>query len=125
MNHAALDLVIVLAANAPAFGQTMYKCSDGGVVRFQQMPCSATGGGEALRVKSIPSGAWSGLSAEGLNYLREVEKARAEEALVREEEAKEARRIAAEHHKARAMEENAAAQRETAAAIRATLQRRR
>lgn len=86
---------------------------------------SATGGGEALRVKSIPSGAGSGLSAEGLNYLREVEKARAEEARVREEEAKEARRIAAEHHKERAMEENAAAQRETAAAIRATMQRRR
>src|SRR5574343_1757273 len=104
MNHAALGLLIVLAA--PAFGQTMYKCPDasGVATLYQQMPCA---GGEVLRVKAIPSGDGSGLSDEGLNYLREVEQMRAEEAKARAEEAKEARRLAAEHHKARAMEAQA------------------
>lgn len=121
MKRAILSLGLLLAA--PAFGQTMYKCHDSsGVATFQQMPCA---GGEALLVKAIPSGAGSGLSDEGLNYLREVEQMRAKEARVRAEEAKEARRLAAEHHKARAMEAQAAAQQETAAAIRATLPRRR
>ena len=123
MKRTILSLSLLLVA--PTFGQTMYKCPDasGVATLYQQMPCA--GGGEVLRVKAIPSGAGSGLSDEGLNYLREVEKMRAEEAKARAEEAKEARRLAAEHHKARAMEAQAAAQYETAAAIRATLQRRR
>lgn len=122
MNIIATGLVVTLSIS-PAFGQTMYKCHDSsGVATFQQMPCAD---GEVLRVKAITSGAGSGLSDEGLNYLREVEKMRAEEAKARAEEAKEARRLAAEHHNARAMEAQAAAQYETAAAIRATMQRRR
>lgn len=122
MKRAILSLSLLLAANA--FGQTMYKCPDasGVATLYQQMPCA---GGEVLRVNAIPSGAGSGLSDEGLNYLREVEKVRAEEARVQAEEAKEARRLAAEHHKALAMEAQAAAQQETAAAIRATMPRRR
>ena len=73
-------LPIILLAGAlisPATAQTMYKCPDpSGNVKYQQMPCTLTGGGEAIEVKAAPSGSGSGLSDEAKAYLEEREKAR-------------------------------------------------
>jgi len=71
-----LPLLLALIA-LPAFGQTMYKCPNAaGVVQYQQMPCTLTGGGEAVEVKAAPSGSGSGLSEEAKAYLEERDKAR-------------------------------------------------
>jgi len=122
MNRIILSFTLILAA--PAFGQTMYKCPDpSGVVKYQQMPCSPTGGGETITVKPL-AGSGTGLSDDAKAYLAERDRVRTEEAKAQAEADKEERRIAAEHHKARATEEQAAAQRETAAAIWATGWRR-
>ena len=72
-----IQKVVVLCASlavvpAVAFSQTMYKCPDpSGTIRFQQVPCSPTGGGEEMAVKSIPTGAGSGLSDDAKSYLQE------------------------------------------------------
>jgi len=51
----SLWISLILLA-PPAFGQQMYKCPDpSGIVKFQQMPCTLQGGGEAVTVKPIPS----------------------------------------------------------------------
>lgn len=106
---------------APAIGQTMYKCPDpAGVVKYQQMPCSPTGGGEAVQVKPIPAGTGSGLSDSARQYLDEQTAQRAERNRLAEEEDKRRQALNVEKAKVRAAEEQAAAQRATAAAIWAT-----
>lgn len=53
--HLSLWVSLTLLA-PPALGQPMYKCPDpSGVVKFQQMPCTLQGGGEAVTVKPIPA----------------------------------------------------------------------
>ncbi|HRF61667.1 MAG TPA: hypothetical protein P5260_02720 [Candidatus Competibacter sp.] len=125
MKIASIIIPIVLFAS-PAFGQTIYKCpstTPGAPPVIQQMPCSPTGGGEAVNVKPIPTGTGSGLSEQGIQYLQERDKYRVEEAKANKAENDRQDALAAEHRKARAAEEQAAAQRETAAAIWATGQR--
>lgn len=114
--------VVVLAG--PALGQSMHKCPDpSGVVKYQQMPCTPQGGGEAVAVKAIPTGAGAGLSEEAKTYLKERDQYRAEQAKADAEEAKRQDALRVEKAKVRAAEEQAAAQRATAAAIRATARR--
>ncbi|MDS4057294.1 MAG: DUF4124 domain-containing protein [Candidatus Contendobacter sp.] len=61
---------------APAFGQTMYKCTDdSGVVKYQQMPCTPTGGGEPVIATPIKSSG-DGLRDSERNYLDQQEKQR-------------------------------------------------
>ncbi len=63
MKRAIFTFTLALLLATPAIGQQMYKCPDvSGIVKFQQMPCSPTGGGETVTVKPTPSGAGSGLS---------------------------------------------------------------
>lgn len=117
----------LLAATTPALAQTIYKCPSpvpGAPAVYQQMPCSPTGGGEALAVKSIPAGAGSGLSEDAKKYMAErdqywTEKQKADDAARKRQED-----LAVERGKVRAAEEQAAAQRATAAAIWATGWRR-
>lgn len=104
----------------PAFGQTIYKCpspTPGAPPIIQQMPCSPTGGGEAVSAKPIPMGAGSGLSEDAKAYLKELDQHRSEQAQAAEAEAKRQEALSVERAKARAAEEQAAAQRATAAAI--------
>lgn len=121
MNRAILMLTLVISA--PALSQQMYKCPDpSGVVKFQQMPCSPTGGGEAVTVTPPKAGdnsiaestarmkAVSGDINKGWEKQAEIDKA--------ENNRQEALRV--ERDKAKAAEEQAAAQRATAAAIWAT-----
>lgn len=58
----------------PAFGQTMYKCPPtipGGTPVFQQMPCSPTGGGEAMEAKPIKStGTTLEINEQGQEYMK-------------------------------------------------------
>jgi len=62
---------------SPAFAQQMYKCPDSsGRVKYQQMPCSPTGGGESVTIKKIPKSGGDGLSEGAKSYLEEREKAR-------------------------------------------------
>jgi hypothetical protein len=123
MNRIILSLTLILAA--PAFGQTLYKCPDpSGVVKFQQMPCSPTGGGEAMTISIPKPSADGGLRASEQAYMQSRdqywgEKAKADTAENQRQEA-----LDAENRKARAAEEQAAAQRATAAAIWATGVRR-
>lgn len=116
--------VIILAISlfpGVTIGQTMYKCPDpAGVVKYQQMPCSPTGGGEAVKVKPIPAGTGSGLSGSARQYLDEQTAQRAERNRLAEEEDKRQQALNVEKSKVRAAEEQAAAQRATAAAIWAT-----
>lgn len=124
MNRMILSLSLTLLLTTQTFGQTMYKCPDpSGVVKFQQMPCSPTGGGETMTVKPL-AGSGTGLSDAAKAYLAERDRYRAEEAKAKAEADKEERRIAAEHHKAKATEKQAAAQWATARAIWATGRRR-
>lgn len=70
-------LISFLVVSVPVFGQTMYKCPDSlGVVKFQQMPCSPTGGGEVVPIKTMPTGSGDGLSDSAKAYLDERDKAR-------------------------------------------------
>ncbi len=70
-------VILALLLTASAFGQTMYKCPDAsGVLKFQQMPCSPTGGGEVVPVKAMPIGGSEGLSDSAKAYLEERDKAR-------------------------------------------------
>ena len=56
--------IIALCLAGPAAAQTVYKCPDpSGNMKFQQMPCSLQGGGEALSVKPLPV---MGVEAPGL-----------------------------------------------------------
>ena len=116
--------VIILAISlfqVAAIGQTMYKCPDpAGVVKFQQMPCSPTGGGAAVKVKPIPAGVGSGLSDDAKHYLDEQTAQRTERNRLSAEEDKRQQALNVEKAKVRAAEEQAAAQRATAAAIWAT-----
>lgn len=122
---ARLYLVVIGLVVMPAFGQTMYKCPDeSGTVKFQQMPCSPTGGGEAMQVKKLP-GSGEGLRPEEAQTLKDfsehnaaADKARAEQRarIVAEEKRQEALNVE---------REKAEAQRATAAAIWATGWRRR
>lgn len=105
---------------APAFGQTMYRFSDeSGVVKYQQIPCTPTGGGEAIPVKKLP-GSGEGLRPEEASALDNltahnaaVDKARAAAEEKAREERKRAEALDVEKSKA-------AAQWETARAIWAT-----
>jgi len=118
MTFAAALLAVL---SVPATGQTMYKCPDpSGTVKFQQMPCSPTGGGEAVKVKPIPAGAGSGLSDSAKQYLDDQTAQRAERNRLADEENKRQQALNVEKDKVRAAEEQAAAQRATAAAIWAT-----
>lgn len=122
MNRMIFISTLLLAI--PAFGQTMYKCPDpSGVVKFQQMPCLPTGGGETMTVKPL-AGSGTGLSDNAKAYLAERDRYRAEEAKAKAEQEKEERRLSVEYAKARATDNMAAAQRATAAAIWATGWRR-
>lgn len=115
-----LILLSVLIA-LPAAAQTMYKCPNAaGTVNFQQMPCTPTGGGEAVTVKKIPAGTGSGLSDSARNYLENQTAERGERNRQAEEEARRQEAVRIERGKVRAAEEQAAAQRATAAAIWAT-----
>lgn len=61
MKHWLIWSFLLSCTPALSAGQTMYKCPDpSGVVKFQQMPCSPTGGGEAVPIKQVPG------SGEGL-----------------------------------------------------------
>ena len=72
-------ILLSVALTSPVVAQTMYKCPNAaGTVNYQQMPCTPQGGGEAIEVKTAPSGTGSGLSEEGKVYLEEREKARQE-----------------------------------------------
>jgi hypothetical protein len=118
-----MKTLILLSAliTPPAFGQTMYKCPDpSGNVKFQQMPCTPTGGGEAMEVKKIPAGTGSGLSDSARNYLDDQTAQRNERNRAAVEESKRQEALRIERGKVRAAEEQAAAQRATAAAIWAT-----
>ncbi|MBE2293986.1 MAG: DUF4124 domain-containing protein [Phycisphaerales bacterium] len=81
-----IQKIVVLCASlgivpTGAFSQTMYKCPDpAGTVRFQQVPCSPTGGGESVTVKSIPTGAGSGLSDDAKSYIKERDEQRKQSA---------------------------------------------
>lgn len=76
-----LITLTLLALTWPALSQTMYKCPDpAGIVKFQQMPCSPQGGGEAVPVKAIPAGGGSGLSDNAKAYLQQRDEHRAERA---------------------------------------------
>lgn len=102
-----------------AFAQAMYKCPNAsGVVNFQQMPCTPTGGGEMVPVKVIPSGAGSGLSGAGMEYLAGRDKFRAEQAEKEDEEQRRQEELGIERSKARAAYRQARAQEDTASALR-------
>lgn len=105
---------------APAFGQTMYKCTDdSGVAKYQQMPCTPTGGGEVIPVKKLP-GSGEGLRPEEASALDNLT---AHNAAVDKARAEERERIRAEEKRQEALNverEKAEAQRATAAAIWAT-----
>ncbi len=121
--HRSLLISLPLLAN-PAFGQSMYKCPDpSGVVKFQQMPCTLQGGGEAVTVKAIPTGAGSGLSDDAKAYMEERDQYRAEQAKANAEEAQRQEALSIERGKVRAAQEQAAAQRATARATGATERR--
>lgn len=60
----------------PVFGQTMYKCpspTPGAPAVYQQMPCTPTGGGEAMQTKTINSSG-GGLRESERAYLNEQSK---------------------------------------------------
>lgn len=113
MKTTALTLTLTLLA-APAFGQSMYKCQDieGGPIRFQQTPCTITGGGEAVPLKSIPTGSGGGMSPQARRYLDQRTQARAEQAAAAEAERQRREALAVERDKVRAADEQAAALRE-------------
>ena len=112
-----LPLLLALIA-LPTFGQTMHKCPNAaGVVQYQQMPCTPTGGGETLAVKKIPVGTGSGLSDDAKSYLDTQSEERAERNRVAAEEAKRQEALRIEQGKVNAAREQAAAQRATARAI--------
>ncbi|MBE2293523.1 MAG: hypothetical protein IAF00_01175 [Phycisphaerales bacterium] len=93
-------LILALAPTVVGAGQTMYKCPDpSGTARFQQMPCSPTGGGEAVTVKSIPSGAGSGISDDAKNYMQERDKYWEERDKAAAEESKRQEESQAERNK--------------------------
>ncbi len=117
----AISVFTLTLLATPAIGQQMYKCPDSsGVIKFQQMPCSPTGGGETVTVKPIPSGAGSGLSDNAKAYMEQRDQHWADRAKADAEEAKRQDTLRVERDKVRAAEEQAAAQRATAAAIWAT-----
>lgn len=113
-------MMILVLIWAPVFGQTMYKCPDeSGVVKFQQMPCSPTGGGEAVQVKKLP-GSGDGLRPEEAQTLKDFSE---HNAAADKAHADERARIVAEEKRQEALNverEKAEAQRATAAAIWAT-----
>jgi len=115
--------LMILLASPSAFGQTMYKCpspTPGAPPIFQQAPCTPQGGGEAVTVKPIPSGAGSGMGPGANDYLDERANARQEQAKAHAEDFRRREAMNVERDKVRAAEEQAAAQRATAAAIWAT-----
>lgn len=117
--------ILLVSLTSPVWTQTMYKCPDpSGNVKFQQMPCTPTGGGEAVDIKKIPAGTGSGLSDNAKSYLDEQSAQRAERNRLAEEEARRQEALNVERAKAAAQREQAAAQRETARAIWATGLRR-
>lgn len=125
MKHNGIVAIIgSVLLTGPAFGQQMYKCPNAaGTVNFQQMPCTLQGGGEAVTVKAIPTGAGSGLNDDAKAYMEERDQYRAEQAKTAEEEAKRQEALSVERGKVRAAQEQAAAQRATARAIGATERR--
>lgn len=77
----AVLMLIGFCFALPVMGQTMYKCPNvAGTVNYQQMPCSPTGGGETLDVKTIRHGAGSGISDAAKKYLSERDAHRAHNA---------------------------------------------
>lgn len=116
-----LSLILLAALSSPVLAQTMYKCPDpSGVVKFQQTPCTPTGGGEVIEQKAIKSTGGTGLSNQAQDYLDQQSAQRAERNKLAEEEVKRQQALNVERDKARAAHEQAAAQRETARAIWAT-----
>lgn len=116
-------LMFALVISAPALSQQMYKCPDPfGVVKYQQMPCSPQGGGEAVTVTPPKPGdnsiAESTARMKALSGDLNKEWEKQAEIDRAENNRQEALRV--ERDKARAAEEQAAAQRATAAAIWAT-----
>lgn len=91
-----------------------------GVIKFQQMPCTPTGGGETLPVKTIPAGSGSGLSESAKNYMVGLDQYWNEKAQAAAEESKRQEALSIERGKVRAAQEQAAAQRATALGVRAT-----
>lgn len=114
--------VIILAVSlfpVATIGQTMYKCPDpAGVVKYQQMPCSPTGGGEAVQVKPIQSSG-GGLRPSEMETLDSLSKHN--EAADKVHADKQAKIVAEEkrQEELNVEREKAEAMREQAAAIRA------
>lgn len=106
------SLILLSALAAPAWGQAIYKCpspTPGAPPVIQQMPCSPTGGGEAMTVKPIPTGAGSGISENAKAYSQELGDRRAEQARLDDEENKRQEALKIESDKARAAESQARA----------------
>ncbi|MFZ1828628.1 MAG: DUF4124 domain-containing protein [Candidatus Competibacteraceae bacterium] len=104
-------MMLSLLLPLPVFAQTMYKCPNAaGTVNFQQMPCTPTGGGEAVAKKEIKSTGSSMMSESAKSYLADVESQRAKQAKIEAEESKRQEALNVERGKS-------AAQRETARAI--------
>lgn len=121
----AKPLILISALlSLPSVGQTMYKCPDpSGTVKYQQMPCSPTGGGEAMTIKPI-AGSGDGLRPSEAAALKDLSEGNA--TIARERAEKQAR-IIAEDRRQEALSverEKAEAMREQAAAIRALGYRR-
>lgn len=109
MNRTILIIAIALSA-APAVGQQMYKCPDpSGVVKFQQIPCSPQGGGEAITVNAPKASSGDGLRESERAYMQasseRLEKQRQADEV--ENQRQEALRV--ERAKARAAEDQARA----------------
>lgn len=120
MNARILIMLATLLA-IPAFGQTVYKCPDAsGAIKFQQMPCSPTGGGEQVTVNAQKPSGDGGLRPEERQALQSLSESNAAIAKARadaEEKAHEERK----REEAMNIERSkAAAQWETARAIWAT-----
>lgn len=105
----------------PAFGQTMYKCpaaTAGAPAVYQQMPCSPTGGGEAMAAKPIKStGVTAEVSKEGQEYMKANQERWAAQAEQAEKDRIRDEDLRIERAKIKAAQDQAAAQRATAAAI--------
>ncbi len=112
----------LFAALSPAMGQSFYKCpgaTPGAPPTIQQMPCSATGGGETVTVTAPKPG--DGSITESTARMKalsgDLNKEWDEQAKINKAENDRLQALAVEKRKARAAEDQAEAQRETARAI--------
>lgn len=117
-------LMFALVISTPALSQQMYKCPDpSGVVKFQQMPCSPTGGGEAVTVNPPKPGSDGGLRESERAYMQASSERLEKQRQADEAESQRQEVLRVERAKVKAAEDQAAAQRATAAAIWATRRR--